>query len=197
MIAALKGKIIWRDTTRVILDVNGVGYDVAVSVPTMASLCEDDEVFFHIHTSLRENSLELYGFTVQAEKLLFELLLCVSGIGPRLALAILSGISPARFQQAVLGGDPTKLTAIPGIGRKSAERIILELKEKIKKLRLTDAPGREAPLPTALEDDLVSSLMNLGYKEQLARTAAQKVLDRDRDAPLEQAVKAALKELAK
>lgn len=197
MIAALKGKIICKDSTRVIIDVNGVGYDVAVSIPTMASLCQDADVFFHIYTSLRENSLELYGFTAQDEKLLFELLLGVSGIGPRLALAVLSGMSPARFQQAVLGGDPAKLTVIPGIGRKSAERIILELKEKIKKLRLASGPTPEVAAGTALEDDLVSSLVNLGYKEQHARTAAHNVLGRNGGASLGEAVKAALKELAK
>jgi len=197
MIAALKGKIICRDTNRVIVDVNGVGYDVAVSVPTMASICDDADVFFHIYTSLRENSLELYGFVGQDEKALFELLLGVSGIGPRLALAILSGMSPARFQQAVLCGDPAKLTVIPGIGRKSAERMILELKEKIKKVKLGSMPGHEATAGTTFEDDLVSSLVNLGYKEQQARAAAHNVLGRNGSASLGEAVKSALKELAK
>ncbi|MCA1961372.1 MAG: Holliday junction branch migration protein RuvA [Desulfomonile sp.] len=197
MIAALKGKVICKDDNRVIVDVNGVGYDVSVSGPTMASIYDDAEVFFHIYTSLRENSLELYGFIGQDEKTLFELLLGVSGIGPRLALAILSGMSPARFQQAILCGDPTKLTVIPGIGRKSAERMILELKEKIKKVKLGSAPAQERIAGTALEDDLVSSLVNLGYKEQQARTAAQNVLGRNGNTSLGEAVRSALKELAK
>ena len=130
MIASLRGTLVSRGFNRVIVDVQGVGYDVSVSLPTLEMLTENGEVFLHIHTSVRENALELYGFTDQQEKTLFEMLIGVSGIGPRSALTILSGISPERFQHAVIQGDVRRLTAIPGIGKKSAERMLLELKEK-------------------------------------------------------------------
>lgn len=198
MIAALRGKILFKDTTRVIVDVQGVGYDVSVSRNTMGSLPDEGEVFFHIHTALRENSLELYGFTVQDEKSLFEMLLGVTGIGPRLALTILSGVSPDLFQKAVLEGDVHRLTAIPGIGKKSAERIVLELKEKIKKAGLSTLAQAATGLSASLEEDLVSSLVNLGYKEHHARAAGRKAMQCcEPGVPLPDAVKLALKELAK
>lgn len=198
MIAALRGKIIFKDTTRVIVDVQGVGYDVSVSRMTMSSLPDEGEVFFHIYTALRENSLELYGFTVPDEKSLFEMLLGVTGIGPRLALTILSGVSPDLFQKAVLEGDVHRLTSIPGIGRKSAERIVLELKEKIKKAGLGTFAQAASGLHASLEEDLISSLVSLGYKEHHARSAGRKALQCcDPDLSLPDAVKLALKELAK
>jgi len=198
MIAALRGKILFRDTNRVIVDVQGVGYEVAVSPPTIESLPDDGEVFFHVHTALRENSLELFGFVVPEEKTLFEMLLGVSGIGPRMALTILSGIEPKRFEVAVLEGDLGKLTSIPGIGKKSAERIVLELKEKIAKRGLGAGSASGMIAAPSLEEDLVSSLVNLGYKERPSRAAARTVLGGDDGGlTLPEAVKSALKELAK
>jgi len=199
MIAALRGKILFRDTNRVIVDVQGVGYDVAISLPTMESLPKDGEVFFHIHTVLRENALELYGFIGKEEKALFEMLLGVTGIGPRMALTILSGISPDRFQNAVLQRDFQKLTAIPGIGKKSAERIVLELTEKLIKAGGWKSCQSAQNAQGSLEDDLVSSLVNLGYKDRVARDTAKRVLVGDGSAhpSLEDAVKAALKVLTK
>lgn len=198
MIAALRGKILFRDTNRVIVDVQGVGYEVAVSPPTIESLPDDGEVFFHVHTALRENSLELFGFVVPEEKTLFEMLLGVSGIGPRMALTILSGIEPKRFEVAVLEGDLGKLTSISGIGKKSAERIVLELKEKIAKRGLGVGSASGMTTAPSLEEDLVSSLVNLGYKERPSRAAARTVLGgRDGGLTLPEAVKSALKELAK
>ena len=196
MIASLRGQVLSRSFNRVIVDVQGVGYDVAVSLPTLESISENAEIFLHIHTALRENALELYGFTGLEEKRLFEMLIGVSGIGPRSALTMLSGISPARFQEAVLKGDIRRLTAIPGIGKKSAERVILELKEKIKKSPITTSfPGTQTG-HGSLEEDLVSSLTNLGYKERDARSAAERVLaGNGAGITLMEAVKLALKEL--
>lgn len=196
MIAALRGTILSRDTNRVIVDVQGVGYEVSVSLPTMESLPHDGEVFFHVYTALRENSLELYGFTVEGEKALFEMLLGVSGIGPRMALTILSGISPDRFQRAILQSDPGSLTAVSGIGRKTAERIILELKEKIKKISICSVSESSANIPGSLEEDLVSSLVNLGYKDREATAAAKAVLGKcTSETSLSSALKLALREL--
>ena len=198
MIAALRGTILSRDTNRVIVDVQGVGYELSISLPTMESLPEEGEVFFHVHTALRENSLELYGFTAVGEKALFELLLGVSGIGPRLALTILSGISPDRFQKAILQNDLRSLTAVSGIGKKSAERIILELKEKIKKISILSIPSSAGTHPASLEEDLVSSLVNLGYRDREATAAAKSVLsDSNGETSLSNALKLALKELMK
>ena len=196
MIASLRGTLVSRGFNRVIVDVQGVGYDVAVSLPTLEMLTENGEVFLHIHTSVRENALELYGFTDQQEKTLFEMLIGVSGIGPRSALTILSGISPERFQHAVIQGDVRRLTAIPGIGKKSAERMLLELKEKIQKISFGN--WGSAPIPGSLEEDLVSSLVNLGYREKDAAAAARKVINGNEQAlSLTQAVKMALKQLMK
>jgi Holliday junction DNA helicase RuvA len=196
MIAALRGQVISRSPNRVIVDVQGVGYDVACSAATVESLPENGEVFFHVYTALRENALELYGFIERDEKTLFELLLGVTGIGPRLALTILSGISPGKFQDAVLVGDHSRLTAIPGIGKKSAERIVLELKDKIERLGLKRSSPQAAGI--GLEEDLVSSLVNLGYKDRVARDAAAKALaGRPLGLTLPEAVKSALKELKK
>ncbi|MEJ2718183.1 MAG: Holliday junction branch migration protein RuvA [Deltaproteobacteria bacterium] len=198
MIAALRGTILFRNTNRVIVDVQGVGYEVSVSIPTMESLPDDGEVFFHVHTALRENSLELYGFTAEGEKALFEMLLGVSGIGPRMALTILSGISPDRFQKAILQSDLRSLTAVSGIGKKTAERIILELKEKIKKISIFTVSEPGVNVPASLEEDLVSSLLNLGYREREATAAAKTVLTNcTGEVSLSNALKRALRELMK
>jgi holliday junction DNA helicase RuvA len=176
MIASLRGKIILAEANRVVVEAQGVGYDVAVSVPTREALARDGEVFLHVYTAVRDNALELYGFTTLEEKKLFEMLLSVAGVGPRTALQVLSGISPEGLRRAVAERDSRHLMAIPGIGKKSAERIILELQEKIKKLPAgaAEGPGRaEAP---SLEDDLISSLINLGYAPRAAEHAAKKVL---------------------
>lgn len=199
MIATLRGKILVRGINSIVLDVNGVGYEVALSLTSLGSLPQNgDETFLHIHTALRENSLELYGFMTAQEKSLFEMLLMVSGIGPRTSMLILSGISPEGFVEAVLGNNVAGLTAIPGIGKKSAERIIVELREKVRKLSRGRDLASATTAVSGLEDDLVSSLLNLGYKERVAEAAARKVLKQaDRELALPEAVKLALKELMK
>jgi holliday junction DNA helicase RuvA len=197
MIASLRGQVISRSLNRVIIDTHGVGYDVAVSITTAESLAQTGEVFLHIHTALRENALELYGFKTEEEKALFEMLLSVAGIGPRTSMLILSGISPDGFKQAVLEADLHKLTSIPGIGLKSAERIVLELKDKIRRLSPEFGllgKGRAA----TLEDDLASSLVNLGYPERTAMAASRKVVkESEPGLTLSQMVKLTLKHLMK
>jgi len=197
MIACLRGKPLLRGGNRVTVDVRGVGYDVAVSPATLSALPEDGEVFLHVHTVLRENALELYGFIDQDEKALFEMLLGVTGVGPRLALVIVSGISPEGFAQATLTGDFHRLTRIPGIGKKLAERIVLELKDKITKTGIGSIWAAATPsFSAALEEDLVCSLINLGYKDSVARNTVRETLQESiAGASLEEALKICLKKL--
>jgi holliday junction DNA helicase RuvA len=198
MIASLLGKPVFRGVNRVTVDVRGVGYDVAVPLSTLSALPAEGEVFLHIYTVLRENALELYGFINPDEKSLFEMLLGVSGVGPRLALALISGISPEGFIQATLAGDLQRLTCIPGIGRKLAERIVLELKDKIQKFGIKSVAGTAPSAADSLEEDLVSSLINLGYKDLVAKKSAQKALkESPPGASLEQVLKISLKTLVK
>jgi Holliday junction DNA helicase RuvA len=198
MIACLRGTILHRGVNRVVVDVQGVGYDVAVSLTTLESLPQNGEVFLHIHTALRENALELYGFHAEQEKHLFEMLITVNGIGPRTGLLILSGISPEGFRRAVLDGDVTRLTTVPGIGKKSAERIVLELREKIRKEGIAAITSSDRSSRAAFEQDLISSLVNLGYKDKIAASAAKKVLaNTGPELLLADALRLALKDLMK
>ena len=198
MIASLRGQVISKGLTHVIVEAQGVGYGVAVSIATAETLPETGEIFLHIHTALRENALELYGFMTQEEKALFEMLITVAGIGPRTSMLILSGISPGDLKEAIIEGDLRQLTAIPGIGKKSAERIILELKEKISKLNVGGNGTGGRSVSSSLEEDLASSLINLGYTERMAVTAAKKVLSENVTVlSLSEAVKLALKQVSK
>jgi len=198
MIACLRGLLIHRDVNRVIVDVNGVGYNVFVSLNTLGLLPESEEALLHIHTAFRENSLELYGFATEEEKSLFEMLISVSGIGPKTSLTILSGISPPQFRQAIFEKDLAKLSSIPGIGKKSAERIVVELKEKVIKLSPKDQMKTAGRPSRSLEEDLTSSLINLGYKQKIAAETAHKVMENaEPNMSLEQAVKLAFKDLVK
>jgi holliday junction DNA helicase RuvA len=198
MIAWLRGKVLHRGINRLIIDVQGVGYDVAVTISTLELLPQEGEVCLHVCTILRENALDLYGFLDRDEKALFELLLTVTGIGPRTALNILSGISPSGFHRAILENDLSKLTTIPGVGKKSAERIVLELRERVQKMSLFASTTPQKSTRASLEEDLVSSLVNLGYKERIALDAAKKVFKTaEPDVTLAHAVRRALKELVK
>lgn len=198
MIASLRGKVIFAGVNRVVVEAHGVGYEVAVSLTTLDALPGDTEVFLHIHTAMRESALELYGFTTMDEKRLFEMLLTVAGIGPRTSLQVLSGISPEGLRQAVLDGDTRQLVAIPGIGKKSAERIILELKEKVSKLPALGPSSGTKSAKSSLLEDLVSSLMNLGYSPREAEGAAKNVLKNGgAGLTLSEAVRAALKDAVK
>jgi holliday junction DNA helicase RuvA len=197
MIACLRGKVLAKSPNRVIIDVQGVGYDVAVSMTSLEQLRRDEEAFLYVYTSLRENALELFGFVTPEEKSLFEMLIGVSGVGPKTSLGILSGITPDGFRDAVLSGDLHKLTSLPGIGKKSAERIVLELREKIRKVNPSGQARSNTCAAGNMEQDLVSSLMSLGYRERNAESAAKKVLQTaSSDIKLPEAIKTALKELS-
>ncbi len=198
MIGTLRGKILFRGTNRIVLEAGGVGYELAVPLSTVEALPEDGEAFLYVYTSVRENALELFGFRGVEEKAVFEMLIGVSGIGPKTALAVLSGVSVDEFRQAVLEENSRKLSTIPGIGKKSADRIVLELKEKIRRVGSGTGLSLGSPSAASVEEDLVSSLVNLGYAERVARAAAVKVLkESGSEVNLTKAVKSALKELMK
>lgn len=171
MIALLTGSIAYKSPDHIILDVNGVGYRVLIPFSTYYELPESGTVSLHIHTSVREDAIQLYGFRTRLEKSFFQLLLTVSGVGPKLARDILSNIQPAPLSQALMQGDIQKLSSIPGIGKKTAERLILELREKVRKLELGEAPQAEPrQIPAEdVQEDVVSALLNLGYKEPQVR----------------------------
>jgi len=198
MIAWLKGRLLEKHPTRLVLDVHGVGYDVAVPVSTFYAVGEPGvDVTLRIHTHVREDAIALFGFLSPFELQVFERLIATSGIGPKLALAVLSGIEAGDFVAAVQRNDVSRLTRIPGVGKRTAERICLELKDKLPPAIEAGAAATSTAAPNTLRDDLVSALENLGYH----RSAVDKVLDRqlasDDSPPFEAALRAALRELGR
>src|SRR3989442_1395697 len=172
MIGQLRGRLAEKRPNQVLVDVGGVGYLVHVPLSTYAALGElHTEVTLLIHTHVREDALALYGFVSSREKHFFEMLLSASGVGPTLALKILSGMSVEELVPAIRGGDLARLTRIPGVGRKTAERIVVELKDKLE----TVAVAEERPAASAggTEADVVSALMNLGYDGRAAEEAVE------------------------
>ena len=196
MIARLTGKLTTKNPGEVILDVGGVGYQVFIPLSTFYELPERGETLsLQIYTAVRENAIELYGFLTLQEKELFKLLLNVSKIGPKLSQNILSGISSEDLKTAIITGDILKLNAIPGIGRKTAERMILELKDKVPKAQ---AAGQEVvALPGELLDDALSALLNLGYRRAAAERAVKRAINEaGRDGHLEEIIRLSLKYLS-
>jgi holliday junction DNA helicase RuvA len=175
MIAHLRGKLISKHPNQVIVEAGGVGYDVTISVPTFSELpALGVEVSFFIHTHVREDMLALFGFLRAGEKQLFEKLLSVSGIGPKLAITILSGMPVDAMIAAIKGNNVASLTRIPGIGKKTAERMVLELRDKL------DAFGVPPDAVTAaspVEEDVISALVNLGYQRPMAERALAQMGD--------------------
>jgi Holliday junction DNA helicase RuvA len=203
MIAVLRGSISEKTPSRVIVDVGGVGYDVLVPLSTFYVLGEPGAaVTLRIHTHVREDVIALYGFITPLEQELFERLIAISGVGPKLALAVLSGIEPAELIRAIRAQDVARLTRIPGIGKKTAERIGLELKDRLSSA-LHDAANIGEPAPAAstgtdhLRDDLLSALVNLGYQRPVAEKAVDKVLKAQPEARFEAALKDVLRALMK
>lgn len=196
MIAHLRGRVFEKHPNRLIVDVAGVGYDVLVPLSTFYT-CGDPgaEVSLRIHTHVREDQLALYGFATPLELIMFERLIAVSGIGPKLALAVLSGIEPRDLAGAILGNDLARLTAIPGVGKKTAERMCVELRDRLPKT--IDAAGA-APAPgDALRDDLLSALINLGYHRQAIDKTLEKLLSTTPAPRFEDVLRAALKDLSR
>jgi holliday junction DNA helicase RuvA len=200
VIAYLRGRILDKQPNRIVVDVNGVGYDVSVPLSTFYGLSDvGGEVALRVHTHVREDALSLYGFATRLEQDLFERLIGVSGIGPKVGLAVLSGIEPLDLIHAIERGDLARLTAIPGVGKKTSERIVLELRDRLPRVEL--AAAGEAALPVdagpLLRDDLLSALINLGYHRPLAEKAVDAAVKRTPDGDFERTLKQALRELAK
>jgi len=172
MIGQLRGRLADKRPNQVLVDVGGVGYLVAVPLSTYAALGElHTEVTLLIHTHVREDALSLYGFLSSREKHFFEMLLGASGVGPALALKILSGMSVEELVPAIRTGDVARLTRIPGVGRKTAERMVVELKDKLEAVVVVPGDKPAAASPAGAEADVVSALVNLGYEQRAAESA--------------------------
>ncbi|SRR6266536_1164423 len=193
MIAHLRGKLISRRPNLVIVETGGVGYDVTISVPAFSELPPlGGEVAFHIHTHVREDQLALYGFLRPEEKQVFEKLITVSGIGPKLAITILSGMPVDEMVNSIRGNDVVRLTKIPGVGRKTAERMVLELRDKLPPAGTDQV--RVIPSLSATQEDVLSALLNLGYQRLSAEKALSAVA---KDTTFDGMFRAALASMAK
>ena len=196
MIGQLRGRLAEKRPNQVLVDVGGVGYLVQVPLSTYAALGElHTEVSLLIHTHVREDALALYGFVSSREKHFFELLLSASGVGPTLALKILSGMSVEELVPAVRGSDLARLTRIPGVGRKTAERIVVELKDKLEAVAV-EAGKPAASSPAGIEADVVSALVNLGYDGRAAETAVAEARREAGAANFEKLLRGALQSLS-
>ena len=174
MIAHLRGLLLSKAPNLAVIECAGVGYELAISVTTFTALvAEGAEASLHVHTHVREDQIALFGFAEAQEKRLFEKLLTISGIGPKLAITVLSGISADRLVMAIRGADHAALTKVPGIGKKTAERVVLELKDKLEDIAVAQDVAGTVHHHGAAGDDALSALINLGYP----RPAAQKAID--------------------
>jgi Holliday junction DNA helicase RuvA len=179
MIAFLRGKLLEKHPNQIIVDTAGVGYDVVIPISTFSALPDTGaEIALRIHTHVREDAIALFGFLTAEEKALFEKLISVSGIGPTLAIKVLSGLATAGIIDAIRGGQVEQLVRIPGVGKKTAERMVLELKDKMEGLGVgTSAPGvsvRAEPALSGIEQDVLSALLNLGCNRSSAEAAVRK-----------------------
>jgi Holliday junction DNA helicase RuvA len=201
MIASLTGRLAAKHPGGVIIDVQGVGYDVLIPLSTYYQLPDSNQtVTLVIHTHVREDAIQLFGFSTQREKDAFLMLLGVSGIGPKLALSVISSLSVNDLATAIRNDDQKTLASVPGIGKKSAGRLVLELKDKVDKLgSAVDHRATKTDEPSGkLMDDALSALVNLGYKAADVKDVIKQVLaGRNGDTPLQDLIRAALQELAK
>jgi Holliday junction DNA helicase RuvA len=199
VIAQLRGRILEKQPNRIVVDVGGVGYDVFVPLSTFYGLGEPgSDISLRIHTHVREDAIALYGFRTPIEQDLFERLIGVSGIGPRVALGVLSGIEPLELMRAIERSDLARLTAIPGVGKKTSERIVLELKDRLPRVQeAAAAPGGVETAPAGVRDDVLSALVNLGYHRPLAEKAVEAAIRNVPDVGFERTLKQALREISK
>lgn len=193
MIAYLTGKIISKKPTKIILDVNGVGYLVNISITTFEKISEgSDAISLFIYTSVKEDAIDLYGFSSESEKEMFELLISVNGIGPKLAQSILSGIQIDDLQEAIKTGNLSRIIATPGIGRKTGERLIVELRDKVDSI--AESLEGTAGSAYSVKSDAVAALTNLGYNQKNAEKIVRDVLNSEPNIPIEDLIKKALSE---
>lgn len=193
MIGYLKGKIISSKPTQILLDVNGVGYKVGISINTFEKIVDKAEVSLFIHTHVKEDSISLFGFFTESEKEMFELLISISGIGPKIALGLLSGISVDSLKDAIEEGNVTRITAVPGIGRKTAERLVLELRTKVESI----FAGEFTKTQPSTKSEAISALTTLGYNVKTAEKIIRELLSENSDFALEDLIKKALYSLNK
>ena len=193
MIGFIKGELISAKPTQLLIDVNGVGYLCNISINTFEKISNQKNVSLFIHTHVKEDSITLFGFYTESEKSMFELLISVSGVGPKIALSILSGIQIDDLKNAIIYADISRISAVPGIGRKTAERLILELKNKVDQVIEEGGTG----LPVSMKNEAVMALLTLGYNNKLAEKVIRDVLLTDPDTPLEELIKKALTSLNK
>jgi len=201
MIALISGKIVYKGISHVIVDVQGVGYRVFIPLTTFYELPEAGQtITLHVHTNVKQDAINLFGFYTNQERDLFQLMISVSGIGPKMSMNILSGISAQELLRAISGGNVGKLVNIPGVGKKMAERLILELKEKvIKKMMMENMPKADDQHQAReiIIEDVLSALVNLGYKINIARDALDKALrESEEELGMDQLLKKTLKNLA-
>jgi Holliday junction DNA helicase RuvA len=198
MIAQIRGRLIHKEPGSVVVEANGLGYRVFVSLTTFYEIPDlEQTVILHTHTHVREDAIQLFGFSSPLEKELFQILIGVTGIGPRLALNILSGITPKELLHSLDQRDMNRLQSVPGIGRKMAERMVVDLQEKARKIGNRVALAPSGPRPTdGLAEDVISALLNLGYKKGQAEKAVEMVFRRDPNLVLETALKESLRILA-
>jgi holliday junction DNA helicase RuvA len=201
MIAILKGTLLFKSPGHIIVEVNGIGYRVFIPLSTFYELSnEGTPVLLNIYTAVKEDAIHLFGFQTPEEKGLFEFLISVNGIGPKLAINILSGISTRELVRAISSGDVAKLVKIPGVGKKIADRMIVELQDRLLKSCLYEEKpeaGGLRPFHDALQEDALSALVNLGYKKATAKAALERIIEDSSDEKtLEQILKSVLKYLA-
>jgi Holliday junction DNA helicase RuvA len=198
MIALIRGQLIEKQPGAVIVETQGIGYRVFVSLSTFYDLPEANQgVRLHTYTHVREDVFQLFGFSTFLEKEIFQVLIGVAGIGPKLALNILSGIAPAELIASLQAEDVARLTTIPGVGRKTAERLIFDLKEKIGKIAVREeTPKEDKRKKDRLVEDVVSALVNLGYRKNQAEAVVEQVWRLRPEASLEEILKESLRALA-
>jgi holliday junction DNA helicase RuvA len=192
MIGFLSGKIITSKPTKILLDVNGVGYLVNISINTFEQITGKESVSLFIYTSVKEDSISLFGFFSEAEKEMFELLISINGIGPKLAVSILSGIRVDELKHAIQSANVSRIVAVPGIGRKTAERLVLELKSRVDQVK-----GNEKEISFSIKNEAVAALTTLGYNSKLAEKTVREILNLKTDISLEDLIKKALGHLNK
>ena len=191
MIGYLKGKLISSKPTQVLLDVNGVGYLVNISINTFEKISELESIELFIHTNVKEDSITLFGFHTETEKEMFELLISVNGIGPKSALSLLSGIQTDELKSAIQSGDVSRIIAIPGIGRKTAERLVLELRSKVDSIKDEGATG----ISFSIKNEAVAALTTLGYNAKTAEKVIRDILSEEQNPTIEDLIKKALGKL--
>lgn len=195
MIGFIKGKILDKKPTKILIDVNGVGYLINISINTFEKINEQEEVALFTHLHVKEDALDLYGFYSIAEKEMFELLISISGIGPKSAQSILSGIQIEDLKEALKTANISRLISIPGIGRKTAERMMIELRDKVDSVSIDSE--KVSTTSSSVRNDAIAALVNLGYNQKVSERIIRAILDLKPNSTIEDLIREALTNLNK